>query len=136
MRKVNTDTLTAETWTAPDGESVISGKEVSEALGRLPKSEDPLERHPFDVEIQNIPPGVTATFFHSHSEQWEFYHVLSGGGSVRDATGTTEVGPGDAFVFKPREAHQLSAGAAGMSVYVIADNPRNDEGHLHEPIGD
>ena len=132
MQKVNTDELTAEEWTAPDGKSVISGKEVSEALGRLPKSEDPLERHAFDVEIQQVPPGVAATFFHSHSKQWEFYHVLSGSGSVRDGAGKTDVVAGDAFIFKPGEAHQVTAGAQGIVMYVIADNPQGDRGDIHE----
>ena len=41
-------------------------------------------------------------------------------------TGTTQVGPGDAFLFQPGEAHQLSnAGNEDFVYYVIADNPRS-----------
>jgi uncharacterized cupin superfamily protein len=125
LRKVNTNQLEEESWEAPAG-SLMSGKEISEALGRDPLSSDPFERHPFDVEIQNVPAGVTATFFHSHSAQWEFYHVLAGGGTVRHDDGTEPIVSGDAFIFKPGETHQLTAGAEGLIMYVIANNPADD----------
>lgn len=125
--KINTNELTEETWTGPDGHSTIAGKEISEALGRLPQSTDPNERHPFDIEIQRIPAGVEATYFHTHSVQWEFYHVLSGGGTVRHAGGTDPIRAGDAFLFKPGEAHQVIAGADGLVLYVVADNPTGDK---------
>lgn len=128
MQIINSDALAEETWTAPDGQHTIAGKEISEALGRLPESTDPNERHPFDVEIQRIPPGVTGTSYHLHSAQWEFYHVISGGGFVRHVQGLEAIGPGDAFVFKPGEPHQLVGGPAGLVVYVIADNPIGDQG--------
>ena len=52
---------------------------------------------------------------------------MSGQGSIRDKSGTTEVGPGDAFFFGPGEAHQLANGGEEDFVYyVIADNPRGD----------
>ncbi|HEX8281354.1 MAG TPA: cupin domain-containing protein, partial [Chthoniobacterales bacterium] len=61
------------------------------------------------------------------SAQWEMYLVLSGRGIVRDADGTAEVGPGDVFLFKPGEAHQLTAaGEEDFVYYVIADNPLGD----------
>ncbi len=91
-------------------------------------------RHPFDVEIQRIPPGAPATAFHSHSAQWEFYHILAGGGTLRHPTGSAAIFPGDAFVFKPGEAHQLVAGVDGLVMYVVADNPIGDERTLHETI--
>jgi mannose-6-phosphate isomerase-like protein (cupin superfamily) len=124
MRKINSGELTDETWTGPDGTSTIRGKEISEALGRNPKSEDPLERHPFDVEIQYVPAGAAATSFHSHSKQWEFYHVISGNGFVKNAGGTEPIVAGDAFVFKPDEDHQISAGrlfAAAVSRITSGD---------------
>ena len=46
--------------------------------------------------------------------------------NVRDKNGITEVGPGDAFLFQPGEAHQLTNGGNEDFVYyVIADNPRS-----------
>lgn len=128
MQIVHAEALPLETWTGPDGQSVIAGRELSEALGRFPKSLDIAERHPFDVEIQHIPGGVDATYFHSHSLQWEFYYVLSGSGSVRHDNGRDPIGPGDAFLFKPGEAHQISAGSDGLVVFVVADNPLGDKG--------
>jgi quercetin dioxygenase-like cupin family protein len=134
MQKVNTYELPAEQWPSPDGKYVIEGKEISEALGRVPQSTDLNERHPFDVEIQQIPAGALATYFHSHSAQWEFYHIISGSGSVRHDNGSEPVVPGDAFIFKPGEAHQLIAGPDGLVMYVVADNPIGDKGKILEPV--
>jgi hypothetical protein len=75
------------TWSSPKGKFSGAGKEISEALGRKPESTDLNERHPFDVEILRIPPGKAPYSYHSHSAQWEFYHVISGSGVVRHKMG-------------------------------------------------
>jgi uncharacterized cupin superfamily protein len=50
--------------------------------------------------------------------------VVSGKGSVRHKGGTTELVPGDAFIFGPDEPHQLiNPGQEDFTYYVIADNP-------------
>ena len=59
MQKVNTNDLAEEAWSSPKGKFTGAGKQVSEALGRQPQSTDLNERHPFDVEIARIPPGLT-----------------------------------------------------------------------------
>src|SRR6185436_15564682 len=124
MRKINTNKLAEETWSSPKGKFVGAGKEISEALGRKPQSTDLNERHPFDVEICRIPPGKSPYPYHSHSAQWEFYHVISGKGLVRHKDGTTLIEPGDAFIFEPGEPHELiNNGAEDLVVYVVADNP-------------
>src|SRR3954469_12184534 len=107
MNKVNTTKMAELTWSSPKGKFCGAGKEISEALGRKPRSTDLNERHPFDVEILRIPPGKIPYPFHSHSAQWEFYHVISGRGSVRHQNGTNAIETGDAFLFKPGEEHQL-----------------------------
>jgi uncharacterized cupin superfamily protein len=130
MHKVNTNKMKEESWSSPKGKFVSAGREVSEELGRKPRSTDLMERHPFDVEIQRIPPGKTAYPYHSHSAQWEFYHVISGRGIVRHQDGTTAIEPGDAFLFKPGEPHQLSNnGAEDLILYVVADNPLGESCH-------
>src|ERR1700746_3960172 len=130
MRKVNTTKMAELTWSSPKGKFIGAGKEISEALGRKPESTDLNERHPFDVEILRIPPGKTPYTFHSHSAQWEFYHVISGTGKVRHQEGTTEIEPGDAFIFKPGEPHQLiNNGEQDLVVYVVADNPIGESSH-------
>lgn len=130
MKKINTLTLPEETWTSPAGKYAGAGKEISEALGRKPRSTDLLERHPFDVEISRIPPGKAAHPYHSHSAQWEFYHVISGSGSVRHKDGTTPIETGDAFIFKPGEPHQIiNDGAQDLILYVVADNPMGETWH-------
>jgi uncharacterized cupin superfamily protein len=124
MRKVNTKNIKELEWSSPKGKFVGFGKEVSEELGRKPESTDLNERHPFDVEICRIPPGKTPYPYHSHSAQWEFYHVISGQGSVRHRDGTTAIVAGDAFIFQPGEPHQITNdGRQDLILYVVADNP-------------
>lgn len=124
MQKVNTLVMEEITWESPKGKYVGAGKEISEALGRKPQSTDFNERHPFDVEICRIPPGKTPYPYHSHSAQWEFYHVMSGSGTVRHQDGTTPIETGDAFIFKPNEPHQITNnGSQDLILYVVADNP-------------
>jgi uncharacterized cupin superfamily protein len=124
MLKINTNTLAEISWSSPKGKFMGTGKEVSEALGRDPYSTDLNLRHPFDVEICRIPPGKTPYPYGSHSAQWEFYHVISGTGKVRHQDGVTDIEPGDAFLFKPGEPHQLiNDGAQDLIIYVVADNP-------------
>jgi uncharacterized cupin superfamily protein len=124
MRKINTNSLTEFSWTSPSGKFAGFGKEVSEALGRKRDSLHLEERHPFDVEITRLAPGTSICPYHSHSAQWEFYHVLSGTGIARHDGGNEPIAPGDAFIFKPGEAHQiLNDGSDDLIFYVVADNP-------------
>jgi len=130
MRKVNTTNMVELAWSSPKGKFVGAGKEVSEELGRKPKSTDLNERHPFDVEICRIPPGKAPYPYHSHSAQWEFYHVISGQGMVRHQDGTSPIEPGDAFIFKPGEPHQITNdGQTDLILYVVADNPIGESYH-------
>lgn len=124
MKKVNTNEMEEHSWSSPKGGFGGSSREVSEGLGRKPASTDLMERHPFDVEILRVPPGKRPYPYHSHSAQWEFYHVIAGAGLVRHKDEETPIVAGDAFLFKPGEPHQLiNDGAEDLVVYVIADNP-------------
>jgi len=130
MRKINTKDIPEDSWASPNGKFVGSGKGISEALGRKPLSTDLKERHPFDVEITRVPPGKTPYPYHSHSAQWEFYHVISGKGIVRHKDGTTPIEPGDAFIFEPDQPHQLiNDGAENLVLYVVADNPFSESSY-------
>jgi uncharacterized cupin superfamily protein len=130
MLKINTKDVPETTWASPKGRFGGSGREISVALGRQPASTDLAQRHPFDVEITRIPPGKSACPYHSHSAQWEFYHVISGRGVVRHREGTTLIEPGDAFIFPPGEPHQLSNdGSEDLVFYVVADNPIGESCH-------
>lgn len=118
------------TWASPKGKFAGEGIEVSEALGRKRDSTDLLERHPFDVEILRIPAGKAPYPYHSHSAQWEFYHVISGSGAVRHKDGTDRVEPGDACIFLPGEPHQFfNDGSEPLVMYVVADNPIGESFH-------
>jgi uncharacterized cupin superfamily protein len=124
MLKVNTRDVAEEPWASPKGKFNGASRCLSGALGRKPRSTDLNERHPFDVEILRVPPGKIPYPFHSHSAQWEFYHVISGTGSVRHQYGTEPIDAGDAFVFKPGEPHQLiNDSDQDLVIYVVADNP-------------
>ena len=130
MRKVNTNKMDEVSWLSPKRKFGGSGKEISEELGRDPQSTDLMERHPFDVEIMRIPPGKSPCPFHSHSAQWEFYHVISGRGIAREKDGNTPIEASDAFIFKPGEPHQLlNDGTEDLVLYIVADNPMGESCH-------
>lgn len=124
MRKINVKDVPETELKSPKGKFHHFRKPVSVALGRDANSTDMLERHPFDFEVARIPPGGIRCPYHFHSAQWELYVVISGRGTVRHKDGNTEVTSGDAFLFGPGEAHQISNHSAEDLVYhVIADNP-------------
>jgi len=130
MKKINVRDVPEETWVSPKGKFGGASREISVALGRKPLSTDLRERHPFDVEICRIPPGRANGPYHSHSAQWEFYHVISGSGLARDEHGTTPIESGDAFLFEPGQPHQLiNNGHQDLVLYVIADNPVGESCH-------
>jgi uncharacterized cupin superfamily protein len=130
MLKVNLKDVPEQSRQSPNGKFGRFSKNISIALGRDPESLDLMKQHPFDVAIVRIAKGKALCPYHSHSSETEFYHVVSGRGKVRDKEGTTEVGPGDAFIYHPGEAHQLwNEGEEDFVYFVIADNPRGDTCH-------
>ena len=130
MRKVNINEITEDSWVSPKGKFAAFGKGVSVALGRKESSTDLRERHPFDLEVLRVAPEQTPYVYHSHSAQWELYHVISGRGQVRQEDGTTDIEKGDAFVFRPGEPHQLTNnGNEDLVMLVIADNPIDESGY-------
>lgn len=127
MRKVNLSEVEEQERRSPKGKFHAFYKEISVALGRERDSLDLGKRHPFDLMMARLPAGASLCPYHAESAQWELYLVVSGRGQVRHADGVTEVAEGDVFLFKPGEAHQLTAGPDSAFVYyVIADNPVGD----------
>ena len=130
MQKVSVPGIPWESKRSPGGKFARAQRKISEALGRDPRSTDLNKRHPFDVDITKIPPGTASCPYHSHSAQWEFYIVISGRGEVRHAGGSMVIEPGDAFLFKPNEPHQLvNDQDEDLLLYVIADNPVGEACH-------
>ena len=124
MKKINIKNITEDSWTSPKGKFAGFGKSVSIALGRKETSTDLQDRHPFDLEVLRLAPDQTPYPYHSHSAQWELYHVISGKGTMRHKGGTKPIEGGDAFIFPPDEPHQLTNdGDVDLVVLVIADNP-------------
>lgn len=127
MKKINANEVEEYSWSSPKGKFGGMGKDLSEALGWDPQGADGRARHPFAVEILRLAPGQTPYPYHSHAAQWEFYHVLAGRGLARDESGRTPIEAGDAFIYGPGEAHQLSnESAEELVIYVIADNPMGE----------
>ena len=127
MNKINLSEIEEQERCSPRGKYQALFKEVSIALGREKDSLDLDKRHPFDLMLARLPAGKSFCPYHAEGAQWELYVVVSGRGIVRDASGNTEVSAGDTFLFKPGEAHQLSAAPDEEFVYyVIADNPIGD----------
>ncbi len=127
MKKVNLSEIGEAERKSPKGKFHKFVKDISVALGREKDSLDLAKRHPFDLAAVRIPKGKTYCPYHSHSAETELYLVVSGRGLVRDRAGSAEVRAGDAFLFAPGEAHQLSnVGDEDFVYYVIADNPRGD----------
>lgn len=123
MRIVNSKNLEPVKWSSPKGTMAGEGLQISEGLGRNRDSTDLMERHPFDVELMTIPAGMAPYPYHAHSAQWEFYHIVSGSGTLRHQDGIDNVRAGDACIFKPGEPHQFVAGNEPLVMYVVADNP-------------
>jgi uncharacterized cupin superfamily protein len=130
MKKINTNEMPEKIYASPKGKFGCADRSISIGLGRDPKSTDMLKRHPFDVEICRVPAGKAICPYHSHSAQWEFYHVISGNGIVRDKDGKTPVKEGDAFIFEPGSPHQIiSDSACDLVLYIVADNPIGETCH-------
>jgi uncharacterized cupin superfamily protein len=127
MNIINLEEIPEGSRRSPAGKYQAHFKEISVAHGRDKNSLDLDKRHPFDLMLARIPAGKSFCPYHAEGAQWELYLVVSGRGIVRDASGTTEVSAGDSFLFKPGEAHQLSAAPDEEFVYyVVADNPIGD----------
>lgn len=130
MKKVNTRDIEEHAWKSPKGKFRGAGQGLSEALGREMNSTNLMKRHPFDVEITRLPANSLPYPYHSHSAQWEFYHVMSGRGSVRDQEGTTAIEAGDSFIFPPDQPHQLiNDSDDDLVILVVADNPIGESCH-------
>jgi len=130
MKRINSNEIEEFSWTSAKGKFAGAGREISEALGWNPQSPEARARHPFAVEILRVAPGQTPYPYHSHSAQWEFYHVISGQGLARDEDGKTPIKAGDAFIYGPGEAHQLiNDGSEDLLIYVVADNPLGESCH-------
>ena len=130
MQKINLRDIGERHRQSPKGRYGRFSKDVSVALGAELNATDLNKRHPFDLAMVRIPPGQSLCPYHAHSAQWELYLVVSGVGTIRDQTGDTEVAAGDAFVFRPNEAHQLTNRGTEDFVYqVVADNPAGDTCH-------
>ncbi|MDA8347144.1 MAG: cupin domain-containing protein [Thermaerobacter sp.] len=97
----------------------------------------PVRRRPFEVDLVKLPPGKWNCPRHYHSEQWEYYMVLSGHGEMLQEKGTPSIPmePGDHIVQPPGWIHTVAnTGDEDLVYYVIADNP--DDEHCYYPDSD
>ncbi|MGE9296811.1 MAG: cupin domain-containing protein [Puniceicoccales bacterium] len=129
MKKVNISDLKWESLCSPKGKFQVSLKNISHAMG-APKDVGPPQGHAFAVTLHKIPPGKRDWPLHAHSQQTEFYIVMSGKGKMRvrvnDDTEVSEwLEPGDCIHCPPDgDAHQIqNSGDEDLVFWVIADNP-------------
>ena len=98
------------------------------------------------VNIDSVPPGAYSTRFHSHSQQEEFFYVLSGSGTLRLNDREQEVTAGD-FIAKPGGkmlAHTFyNSGTEPMLILDIGTVEKEDtcyypdeDVYLHKSNGD
>ncbi len=117
-------------FTSPKGKFAGTFHNLTSALGYDPREPDNTPSAPFDVAIHHIPPGKANFPYHAHSAQYEFYHVISGTGTLRHEQGESPIQPGDAFMCEPGQAHQIiNSGDDVLIYYVVADNPRGESCH-------
>ena len=129
MKIVNQSKIPWTKYRSPGGKFQQSWKQVSELLGDEPNAW-PKAGHPFNLELNRVPPGKTPCPFHSHAAQWEMFVILSGKAVVRAGRRRYAVKTGDVFIHPPGEAHQLiNTGRKDLVFYIIADNPPVDIFH-------
>ena len=135
MRKANIADIAEEKTVSPSGKFCIFDKPLDETIGGDSRSMDLTKRWPFSVELTRIPPGATNYPLHTHSNQHEFYLIVSGTPTVRHKDGETEAKPGDFFMFVPGEPHQMiNRSSSNVTYYSVADNPLSD--HVYYPDSD
>jgi len=126
MKKVNIAKLKWEKWQSPKGKFAQAYKNISGAIGDV-RNGWPKQGHPFNLELEQVPPGKAACPFHSHTMQWELFVIISGTGTVRVGGKRCKVKAGDALMHPPGEAHQIiNTGKQPLTYYLIADNPPDD----------
>jgi uncharacterized cupin superfamily protein len=129
-RRVRLEDVPWEEWTSPRGRFRSAGRQVSAALGAVPRAPLTAGGHPFDLEVSRVPPGAAACPFHWHALQWEFYLVTEGTADFRLGDERLRLGPGDAVVAPPFSAHQLAnAGDTDLVCLLVADDPPADYCH-------
>ena len=125
MHKVNLSQVPVEeNPPSPRGRFRSFSQNISIALGHIKDSDSRANSHPFDLEICQVPPGVSSSPYHAHSGQSELYLVLSGSGKFRSPAGLTELTTGDAVYCGPGEPRQIiNDSEKDLVFYIIADNP-------------
>lgn len=130
MTKINLRDVPEIEQRSPTGKFHSFSRNVSLALGGIRNTGPWGGGHPFDFQIRRVPPGAAVCPFHLHLAQWELFVVHAGTGTVRAGRRRHKVGPGEAFMHPPGEAHQLiNTGTGDLEVFIIADNPPLDAFH-------
>jgi uncharacterized cupin superfamily protein len=129
MNKTNLSKIPWDKYRSPGGKYGAAFKQVSGALGDK-RNAWPKGGHPFNLELNRLPPGKAPCPFHSHTTQWEMFLILEGTGTVRAGRKRHPVKAGDVIMHPPGEAHQIiNTGRKDLVFYIIADNPPVDIFH-------
>jgi len=126
MKIINQSKVKWSKYRSPRGKYAASWKQISELLGDKVNAW-PKDGHPFNLELNRVPPGKSPCPYHSHTTQWEMFIILSGRGTVRANGRRYPVKAGDVFIHPPGRAHQIiNTSRRDLVFYIVADNPPVD----------
>jgi uncharacterized cupin superfamily protein len=127
MTKIRIDSIREQELRSPNSHYHVFRKNISEALGGKKDTGTAGGGHPLDLELARLPPGAMNFPFHAHYAQWELFIFVSGNGELRGPDTTMPIGPGEAVMFPPGDAHCITnTGSEDLVYYVIADHPLAD----------
>jgi uncharacterized cupin superfamily protein len=130
MNKINLAEVPIEKCSSPKGRFRRLCQDVSRALAGVNGLGKGGVAQPLDVALIRLPAGAVNWPYHSHSNRWEMYLILSGRGSVRTPGGIAQIREADCLVHPPGEPHQIrNSGATDLVYYVIANTPPVDICH-------
>lgn len=125
--KVNLAEIPWQERRSPKGRYHLFQKAISLSLGGKKDIGVWAGGHPFDATLVRIPAGAADWPLHAHAAQWELYGVQEGKGWLRLGEQRVAIEPGDWFLAKPQEAHQIeNPGPNDLLFLVIASNPEAD----------
>ena len=130
MKRVNINRLPWKEHKSPKGRYHLFYRDTAAAYESARTGPKFPGEPPFEFELIKMPPGAKNFPFHSHATEWEFYHVISGTGTMRAGRRRVKIKAGDCLMCPPGEAHQIiNTGRRDLVYHIIANNSVTDVWH-------
>ena len=127
MKKINVDKIKWTEHRSPKGKFHLYYRDVAGEFLKKKSGPDLPSPPPLEIEPIRMPPGAANFPFHSLSEQWEYYLIVSGTGTMRAGKRRTKIKAGDWLVNPPGEPHQIiNTGDDDLVYYVLANTVGTD----------